>query len=915
MAKHSETSETVLSRALRRLSWKVRLSQAYLGLERVANAFWPLWTLALVGFVAVWFGLFEVLTPVQSYCVMGLFALGALAALYYGARRFSLPDTEQAVARIDDYETVRPASALRDTQATGESDPAARALWERHMERMAERADALKVPPPDLRLAKRDPWGLRLVALTGFFAALLFARGSDVSSFIGPDGNDLDTLAGGPSFEIWAAPPLYTGKPVLYLGDIPEGTRVLVPEGTEITVRYYGAAENFALSETVSGTATTMPDETSTGVVNTVMIAAQTGDLSLSENGDVLGAWTLDVVEDNPPTIALAEELSRTPEGAMELKYTASDDYGVVGATVHIDLARDEIPAQFGFAVDPIPRAPIVLDLPLPFAGGLDQIEESMIEDLAQHPWAGLPVTVTLTARDEAGQEGTYGPEVMEMPGRRFFDPLAGSLAEQRRDLLWSPENVTRVSQLIRTLTHRPSENFKSSSAYLIVRTALRRLGYAAEDGYSAAEIEDVAGFLWRAALLIEEGDLASALERLRQAQDRLEEAIENGATQEEIARLMQELEDATNEYMRQLARQQQQDGEQQQAGNQQDGQQLNQDILDQMREEIERLFNEGRTEEAQRLLEEYRRMMENMRVTQQQGGGQGEGQQQGQQAMEDLQETLREQQDLSDDAFRELQRMFEEQRRQQQQQQGQQQGQQGQQGQQQGQQGQQQGQQQGNGEDGQGEGRQQQGAQREGQSGQQSGQQQGQSGQNQNGQGGNNRPSDQSGQGQMSAEQLAQRQEALRQLLDELRDGIPQGGGEGADPTQSLDRADRDMGAARDNLEQGDLPEAIDRQADAMDAMREAIQALGQQLREQAMQDGQDGQGQANTNPTPGNIDPLGRPMGENGQMNTNDSLLGDTNDVRRSRELQEEIRRRSGEVGRSEQELEYLRRLLERF
>ena len=43
---------------------------------------------------------------------------------------------------------------------------------------------------------------------------------------------------------------------------------------------------------------------------------------------------------------------------------------------------------------------------------------------------------------------------------------------------------------------------------------------------------------------------------RLRRAQDRLSEAIENGATDEEIAELMQELRDATQDYLRQRSQQ-----------------------------------------------------------------------------------------------------------------------------------------------------------------------------------------------------------------------------------------------------------------------------------------------------------------------------------------------------------------------
>ncbi|MFM7841660.1 MAG: DUF4175 family protein, partial [Nitrospira sp.] len=44
------------------------------------------------------------------------------------------------------------------------------------------------------------------------------------------------------------------------------------------------------------------------------------------------------------------------------------------------------------------------------------------------------------------------------------------------------------------------------------------------------------------------------ALERLRRAQDRLDEAIKNGADKSEIDRLMSDLRNALDDYMRQLA-------------------------------------------------------------------------------------------------------------------------------------------------------------------------------------------------------------------------------------------------------------------------------------------------------------------------------------------------------------------------
>ena len=59
--------------------------------------------------------------------------------------------------------------------------------------------------------------------------------------------------AAGPSYEGWAEPPAYTGRPTLYLPEVPGDKPVAVPEGTQVTLRVYGAPERFELAETVSG--------------------------------------------------------------------------------------------------------------------------------------------------------------------------------------------------------------------------------------------------------------------------------------------------------------------------------------------------------------------------------------------------------------------------------------------------------------------------------------------------------------------------------------------------------------------------------------------------------------------------------------------------------------------------------------
>ena len=73
----------------------------------------------------------------------------------------------------------------------------------------------------------------------------------------------------------------------------------------------------------------------------------------------------------------------------------------------------------------------------------------------------------------------------------------------------------------------------------------------------------------------------------------------------------MEELRQAMQDYMRQLA-EQAQDGENQQANNNQgETQEITQDQLQQMLDRIQELMEQGRMDEAQALLDQLREMME----------------------------------------------------------------------------------------------------------------------------------------------------------------------------------------------------------------------------------------------------------------------------------------------------------------
>ncbi len=847
---------TVLNRLRRPLS----LTWAGLIAERLVRAFWPFWTVLAASAAALMLGLHEVLPVEVVWVTLMLAGLALVVFAGFGIARFRWPRRAEAVARMDAALPGHPLAALADAQAIGKGDLASERLWQAHQSRMSERAAKAHAVSPDLKLSRYDTFGLRYVALLGLLVALLFGSVWRVGSVGTMTSGNAPQLAAGPAWEGWVDPPAYTGLPSLYLNDL-EG-QISVPSGSRVTVRLYGEVGALNVSETVSER---------TGEVGAATDSDQSFDIlrngELRIDGPGGREWKVFAKADTPPAVEFMEEgVKTTFDGQMSQPFRARDDYGVTGGTAIFNLDLAQVDRKYGLQAEPEPREPILLDLPMPITGDRAAFSERLIENLSQHPWAHLPVTLSLRVKDAVDQDGTSETLQMKLPARRFFDPLAAAVIEQRRDLLWSRINGHRVTQVLRAISYKPEPGlFRSETSYLRFRMILRKLETRVSlNSLDEDARDEIAQALWDLAVLLEDGDIGDALERMREAQERLSEAMKNGATDEEIARLMQELRDATQDYLRQKSQQaQREDGTDQRGQTPQDMMQMSQQDLQDMMDRIQELMEQGRFAEAQQALEEFQEMMENLRVTEGQGQN---GQSPGQQAMEGLAETLRNQQGLSDQAFRDLQEQFNPNS-----QSGQSQSNEGQSG---------------------GEGR----------------------GQSHEGQGQGNGAEDGNQQAENGQGSLADRQEALRRELERQRGNLPGMGGEAGERARdALDRAGRAMEGAEESLRSEDLAEAIDRQSEAMEALRDGMRNMGEALAEENQNAG--GQGEAFGQLGEQGSDPLGRTPGQGGQVGTQDSLLQGEDVYRRARELLDEIRRRSGEGERPEVERNYLRRLLDRF
>src|SRR6185295_3417846 len=105
--------------------------------------------------------------------------------------------------------------------------------------------------------------------------------------------------------------------------------------------------------------------------------------------------------------------------------------------------------------------------------------------------------------------------------------------------------NRAKVTNALDALTIAP-EKLENSGVYLGLRVGYNRLVNAHSDD----DLRGVLDYLWSMARAIEDGDMSDAEQRLQAAREALEQALKDGASDEEIARLTNELRQAMQEFL-----------------------------------------------------------------------------------------------------------------------------------------------------------------------------------------------------------------------------------------------------------------------------------------------------------------------------------------------------------------------------
>lgn len=830
--------------------------------------------------------------------ILALFFLGQA---FWLAKQKTRPNLSAARRRVEGDSNIkhRPLDTLYDHAALSSE------AWPLHYENAVQSVHRLVPSKRRAVLSPLDPYFLRFVVPFLLMLAMMVGYGDNLERL---RRSVMPTWQAGVnpskiSFEAWIDPPDYTGRPPIYF----KGKQAVeIPAGSELVARIAGAKSAPRLKLTTENRSRYI----SLKRIDPKTLEARTLLKSKAKArwrvGSTLQSWDLNVIADTAPTLNFEDTPKADKRDRLVLNYSFEDDYGVEALELHMQqLSNDSVDSPVE-----------IVSIPLQ-SRSVKRVEKRVTElDLTKHVWAGKKVSAVLVARDGLGQETRSDPEYYTIPDKIFIEPLAKAIVEQRilvlagdepyaplpkverifGDTNWkngfdtyepklrlerAPKSVQSAVALIDAVTDMPAGLFEDPAVYMGLRNTASQLRYAR----SQDAIAGVPDNLWLIAIRAEFGLLGTALEEMREAEKNLRDGIARRAPQREVDTLFDRYNAAVDRYMEELRKNAEISQSNSSGGG---GSPRGLDEIEELLKAIEEANRIGDTEGARKALARLADLLEKMKIELTMGQGQGDGESMPGEMTEEMMKALEEMADLLGEQ-RELKDQTD---------------------------------------------------QAENENGQNA-----QDGPEANGSEAGQNPQDgPQGQGRtgLSPQELAAQQKALQDALDKLaevigedtlgksgakpgEDGAGSGGeedreqngksgggesredadkGSGKTIGELLEEAERAMAESEGALEGQNFNEASEAQSEAIQALRNAGQALAEVSR-------------GNTGENTGEGEDS-NPLGENNNGVNDDSFEADidTRDkATRSRELLEELRKRAAEQEREQLERDYLERLLKRF
>lgn len=788
--------------------------------ERITYAALPLFTW-LCFFGGVWLsGILAGANPFIAYSVSGVFMIGTIYLTVRAARRFTLPLRQETDRRLQEQSGVRhrPLSDIQDRLAH-ESNEETRILWDKSRGALPGALARLRLGLPRPVMAMTDPAALRIGALLILIAGFVMAGNAWPARLrdglwpfaISPAGIRTSDTA-----SLTITPPAYTGVETVIVKGVhkDEAPPLDIPEGSTIKAHVTGGFGKARLSMDQTHLDMDALDDKSYALETTVLPGSE---ISIDQMFGARVKTPYRLIADTAPSIRQDGDIVILPRGDIRIPLVLNDDYGVRDLQMRLDIDPSVVKRPLGKFHDEI-RAVMT-------AGGKD-VKLQPVYNLSFHPWAGLPVRLSFLATDDKGQAAVLPPISLTLPERKFSNPIAAKLIEIRKQLAWEPEADPKdIGMELIAIVTNPGVYRGDYGVHLALSAAIYRLAYS--PGVETAEA--LIPVLWDVAVHIEDGDVSKAMADLNDIREKLEAALDDpNATDEEIAGLVAQLQDAMQRYFQEMAKSMQQ--------RMQEGQQvlISPEMLTQMLtpQDLQMFFDQlqaqamsGDKDSAREMLSRLSQLMDTLDPSM--NTELPKDMQMMAEAMNKLQDLIDKQQDLLDETRNKAEAQAQ-------------------------------------------------------------------------------APEDQA----PDHAQDQKNQESIRSDLSSLMQAVGEQAGE---IPENMGQAEQEMRGSSKSLEAGDAMTSIEHQQEAIRQLKQAKEQMGQKLAQRLSQMTGISMG------GPGSrLDPLGRPYGKEDGTNP---LLGekvkipDESDRKKIEDILQTLRKKSGDMSRPPEELDYYRRLLKQF
>lgn len=606
------------------------------------------------------------ISPVFHIVALGLAVLWPVLCLYYFRRDYAGQDDTLVVNRLE----KRLGLAHNPLQAQMDRLPDSFAkdrevveLWTAHHMALRQNMARLAFPRPQISWMRYDPWLMSVPVVLLLFVAAMYAGPASWARLAKATSINMNWQSGPQiAVEGWLDPPEWTGLSPIYLNQTPVVAidadetatpvlpRIEVPENSRLMLRIDHSKDAPVLSG--PGFVQDFTRE-SDGLWALSRDIEQGGVFRITtKDNKAISGWDFDLVLDRTPIIQFSELPRITGRQILRIRYEGRDDYGITDLSLILRKSNLDHDSE-DFVLQPISweikAESEYYVLPVSLSGERDKdIAGNAWFDLTDHPWAGQEVELVLEVKDTAGKVGVSRSLRTTLPEKSFAHPVAEEIVELRKLLFLDNDYRDAVADGFDSLRQDPdswNHDFLVQMSLALGASRLR------DDGHGVTATPRMAELAWDTALWLEEGMAARAREKLAELQERLREAIENAAMDEEFARLLDELDQAWQQ-LREDRRQAMADMPPELRELLEQGD-LSAQQFERVMEELRRLSEMGDTEALREMLSQLQDLTNMTPGNNLPSNERQQQMMQTMQMMQQLQDLVRDQQSLMDDTLR----------------------------------------------------------------------------------------------------------------------------------------------------------------------------------------------------------------------------------------------------------------------